>query len=60
MMDLITCEDEGLKRDTFGWMVAQIAAHAYVTEVVLQLRYTGTTSALRYSPISTLEAGGLQ
>jgi len=33
MMDLITCEDEGLKKEIFGRMVAQIAARACVTEV---------------------------
>jgi hypothetical protein len=33
MMNLITCEDGGLKKDIFGVMVAKIAARACVTEV---------------------------
>jgi hypothetical protein len=33
MMDSITCGDERLKKDFFGRMVVQIAAHACVTEV---------------------------
>lgn len=33
MMDWITCEDEGLKKDIVGSMVGQIAVHACLTEV---------------------------
>jgi hypothetical protein len=50
MTNLITCEDEGLKKDIFGSMVAQIVAHALRNGsgvLLLQLRYTGTISALR-------------
>jgi hypothetical protein len=62
MTNLITCEDEGLKKDIFGSMVAQIVAHALRNGsgvLLLQLRYTGTISALRCSPVSALEAVGL-
>jgi hypothetical protein len=33
MVHLITCEDEGLKKDIFEGMVAQVVARACVTEV---------------------------
>jgi hypothetical protein len=62
MMHLITCEDEGLKKDIFAGMVAQVVARLCNGSDVLlsQLGHTGTTNALRCSRFSALEAVGLQ
>jgi len=57
MMDLITCEDEGLKKDLWQDGGADCGARLRNGSgvLLLQLRYTGTTSALRCSPVSALE-----
>lgn len=62
-MDLITCGDEGLKKDIFsrdGGADCGARLRNGSGVLLLQLRYTGTTSTLRCSPVSASEAVGLQ